>query len=167
MVCGTSLIVAGTGHRPPKLGGYGDEVRTALSNLAVAYLTKEQPKTAISGMALGWDEAVATAAVELGIPYIAAVPFEGHDSRWPPESRRRLAWLLSKASEIHVVSDIPGNRAMQQRNEWMVDRAHKMCALWDGSWGGTFNCLQYAKKVRRPVDNLWPRWNNDLSMLLG
>lgn len=161
------MIIAATGHRPPKLGGYGEDVRLALRKLAVTYLAAELPEQAISGMALGWDEAFAEGAVELGIPFIAAVPFEGHDSRWPPESRQRLARLLSKATTIYVVSDIPGSRAMQQRNEWMVDRAGKMCALWDGSFGGTFNCLRYAKKIGRPVDNLWPRWENDLSGLLS
>lgn len=161
------MIIAGTGHRPPKLGGYAEDVRTALRRLAVGYLAAELPEQAISGMALGWDEAFAEAALEVGIPLVAAVPFEGHDSRWPPESRRRIEILLSKAAAIHIVSDTPGSRAMQQRNEWMVHRAHKMCALWDGSWGGTFNCLKYAKKVGRPFDNLWSRWDNDLSGLLG
>ncbi|TIU88880.1 MAG: DUF1273 domain-containing protein [Mesorhizobium sp.] len=161
------MIIAATGHRPSKLGGYGEDVRVALRTLAMNYLAAELPEQAVSGMALGWDEAFAEGAVELGIPLIAAVPFKGHDSRWPPESRRRLEALLSKAASVYVVSDIPGSRAMQKRNEWMVDRANKMCALWDGSWGGTFNCLKYAKKVARPFDNLWPRWKNDLSSLLG
>ncbi|RVC70408.1 DUF1273 family protein [Mesorhizobium sp. M00.F.Ca.ET.038.03.1.1] len=161
------MIIAATGHRPPKLGGYSDEVRAALRALAVSYLTIERPARAISGMALGWDEAFAEGATDLGIPFIAAVPFEGHDSRWPPESRRRFARLVSKAAEVHIVSDIPGARAMQQRNEWMVDRADKLCALWDGTFGGTFNCLRYAKKIGRPVENLWSQWENDLTALLS
>jgi uncharacterized phage-like protein YoqJ len=56
----------------------------------------------------------------------------------------------------------PGlNRAMQRRNEWMVDRADKLVALWDGSWGGTFNCIEYARKKGVPFDNLWARWSTD------
>ncbi|MGX7874377.1 hypothetical protein ACVDG5_017945 [Mesorhizobium sp. ORM6] len=160
------MIIAATGHRPPKLGGYGDEVRIALRALATDYLKIEQPEETISGMALGWDHAFAEASVELGIPFTAAVPFDGHDLRWPPESQRRNAWLCSKAARVEIVSDIPGARAMQQRNEWMVDRAHKMCGLWDGSFGGTFNCIKYARKVGRPIDNLWPRWANDLTGLV-
>ncbi|TIW05731.1 MAG: DUF1273 domain-containing protein [Mesorhizobium sp.] len=152
------MIIAATGHRPPKLGGYGPAVRKDLLNLAIDYLEAERPTSVISGMALGWDQAFAVAAVVCGVPFTAAVPFKGQHLRWPDESQRRFEWLLSEAATVHIVSDIPGDRAMQKRNEWMVDRADKMCALWDGSWGGTFNCLRYAKKVQRPVDNLWDRW---------
>ncbi|RWE37428.1 SLOG family protein [Mesorhizobium sp.] len=152
------MIIAATGHRPPKLGGYGQDVRRELFNLAMDYLEAERPASVISGMALGWDQAFALAAVMCGIPLTAAVPFEGQHLRWPADSQRRFELLLSEATTVHIVSDIPGDRAMQKRNEWMVDQANKMCALWDGSWGGTFNCLRYAKKVQRPVDNLWDRW---------
>ena len=33
---------------------------------------------------------------------------------------------------------------MQARNEWMVDQATRLAALWDGSSGGTGNCFQSA-----------------------
>lgn len=161
------MILATTGHRPPKLGGYGDEVRFGLRRLAGTYLTATQPSRVIVGMALGWDQAVAEAAIECGIPFIAAIPFEGQEGRWPVESQHRYGHLLAAAASVEIVSPYPGARAMQQRNEWMVDRADRMVALWDGSWGGTFNCVEYANRVRVPVDNLWPRWKNNLSDLLN
>lgn len=54
-------------------------------------------------------------------------------------------------------------------NEWMVDRAGRIAALWDGSWGGTFNCLNYARRRGVPIDNLWDRWTlpADVRELLG
>lgn len=152
------MIIAATGHRPPKLGGYGADVRRALEALAFEYLMRQRPTSVISGMALGWDQAFAIAACQYGIPFTAAVPFEGQHLRWPIESQRRFEWLLSKAAVVKIISDHLSNHTMQARNEWMVDQANKMCALWDGSFGGTFNCLRYAKKVQRPVDNLWSRW---------
>jgi hypothetical protein len=36
-------------------------------------------------MARGWDLALAKAAVELGLPLFAAIPFVGQESRWPAE----------------------------------------------------------------------------------
>lgn len=57
-------------------------------------------------------------------------------------------------SGIHV----PVPKAMQIRNEWIVDRADRIIALWDGSFGGTHNCITYANKRKVPVDNLWDAW---------
>lgn len=109
---------------------------------------------------LGWDQAFAQAAVDLGIPYIAAVPFEGFESTWPIASQDRFYDLRDKAAEVEIVSPYPGTVAMQRRNEWMVDYADRICALWDGSWGGTFNCVRYAHRRNVPLDNLWDRWGS-------
>lgn len=156
------MIFAATGHRPCKLGGYGDDVFNRLTALARAHLSERQPSSTISGMALGWDQAFAQASVDLGIPFIAAVPFDGQERRWPKESWPRYRRLLDAATAVEIVSDIPGTRALQKRNEWMVDRADGIVALWDGSWGGTFNCIRYANRVKRPVENLWSKWADAL-----
>jgi hypothetical protein len=31
-------------------------------------------------------------------------------------------------------------------------------ALWDGSHGGTSNCIAYAKVRAKPVTNVWNKW---------
>lgn len=162
-------VIAATGHRPEKLGGYGNQVPLALGGLATEYLAARRPSKVISGMALGWDQAVAAAALALDIPFIAAVPFEGQEAGWPTESQERYRWLLGEAERVEIVCSHPGPRAFQIRNEWMVDNAGRMVALHDGSWGGTFNCLEYARKRGVPVDNLWDRWTlpADVRELLG
>lgn len=168
------MIVAGTGHRPDKLGGYDTRVRLGLGGLATDYLHRTRPCEVISGMALGWDQALAGAAIALGIPLIAAVPFEAQASRWPSESQARYKRLLSRARHVEIIT--PGevygrlvNDAMDDRNKWMVDRAGRMAALWDGSWGGTFNCVKYAEKRGVQIDNLWDRWTlpPEITELLG
>ncbi len=153
------MIVAATGHRPDKLGGYGDDVLARLVRGARRYLVKVRGSQAISGLAIGWDTAFALAALEEGIPLVAAVPFEGQDSRWPDASKAMYRHILAEADEVVIVS--PGgfsNNKFQRRNVWMVDRAKRMAALWDGSSGGTANCIAYAEAVTRPVDNLWPQY---------
>jgi uncharacterized phage-like protein YoqJ len=160
------MIIAATGHRPPKLGGYGEAAASRLEALATAYLAAQRPAQAISGMALGWDQAFAVAALRLDIPLIAAVPFEGHEKRWPDKSVQRHREILAAASVVHVVSEYPGSRAMDLRNRWMVDNSDLVCAMWDGSWGGTFNCIQYVRRRGLPFDNLWKTWAYDLSDLL-
>lgn len=48
-------------------------------------------------------------------------------------------------------------RLFQQRNQWMVDRADAVLAVWDGSPGGTANCVNYARKVGKPITIIDPR----------
>jgi uncharacterized phage-like protein YoqJ len=55
----------------------------------------------------------------------------------------------------------PGGYAahkMHVRNKWMVNKCNKVLALWDGSKGGTGNCVSYALSVDRPIENAWKRW---------
>lgn len=155
------MIVAGTGHRPDKLGGYGKSVKARLEVLAIDWITLHKPTQIISGMALGWDQALAEAALELNIPLIAAVPFEGQEMAWPRESQERYRELLAGAKEVKIVSkDGYAAWKMQRRNEWMVDRCELLLALWDGSSGGTANCIRYARQQVTPIYNLWDKYKN-------
>lgn len=152
-------VLAGTGHRPDKLGGYGAEVSARLIDLARAALMKHQPDEVISGMALGWDTALALAAIELGIPLTAAMPFEGQERKWRPEQQEQFQAILALAASVVIVS--PGGYAvwkMQMRNEWMVDRATGVLALWNGGSGGTGNCIEYARTRQVEIVNLWAAW---------
>lgn len=154
------MILAATGHRPDKLGGYGYDVLNKLTYLAEKYLDEVDPDKIISGMALGWDMAWANAGIRLGYPVIAAVPFEGQERMWRNESKKDYFKLLDQCSEIIYVSD-PGYAVwkMQKRNEWMVDNCDIVVALWNGTQGGTANCIKYANKVNKPIVNLWERYN--------
>ncbi len=153
------MILAGTGHRPDKLGGYNTHVAQRLQTLASAALTKHQPQLVISGMALGWDQALAEAAVAHDIPFHAYVPFEGQESMWPLQAQQRYQDLLWKADKVIIVCE--GSFAawkMQKRNEAMVDACDKVLALWNGTSGGTANCVAYAKTQNKPIFNLWHSW---------
>jgi uncharacterized phage-like protein YoqJ len=155
----TGLTAAFTGHRPPKLGGYSEKVDEQLIALATFAMLKTKPAKVISGMALGWDMNVAFAAIRLKIPVVAAVPFKGQERMWPDQSRGRYNAILKACSEVVIVS--PGDYAsvkMQKRNEWMVNNCDHLIALWDGSMGGTYNCVAYAQGIKRPLLNLWQEW---------
>ncbi len=77
------LVIAGTGHRLNRLGGYGQEVYDQLFVIAFNMLAELKADTVISGMALGWDQAIADAASIHCMKLIAAVPFEGQEQAWP------------------------------------------------------------------------------------
>lgn len=163
------MIVTFTGHRPNKLGGYATEGNSkyeACYNRIVEALHSLAPSKAISGMALGVDQWAAWACVEMGIPFIAAVPFHGQESLWPESSKHQYFELLKKAEEVHTVSEggyLP--MKMHERNQWMVDNADVIIAVWDGSPSGTGKCVQYAtqkgKKIYRinPINGFKPEWH--------
>lgn len=161
------MNLAGTGHRPNKLGkpgtsGYSSDIERAMSHSITDALTNSgvrisQLDSVISGMALGFDTALAQWALDQGVPLIAAVPFEGQESRWPKSSQDRFHSILDRATQVVHVCE-PGYAAwkMQQRNMWMVDRADVVLALWNGTPGGTANCVNYAEKRGKKMLHSWP-----------
>jgi uncharacterized phage-like protein YoqJ len=155
------MMIAGTGHRPDKLGGYGREAHERLVAIACAGLGDiiGDVTGVISGGALGWDQALADAALRLNLPLTMALPFEGFECKWPKESQEFLHSLLNPADVVFVCD--PGYAAwkMQHRNKWMVDNCDTVLALWNGTDGGTANCIRYANKVNKPIINLWDKYD--------
>lgn len=154
------FVVAATGHRPEKIGGYDFDAPKRVwirARMREALLVLE-PQYGISGMALGIDQDFAFCCVELGIPFVAAVPFIGQESTWPRESREYYHELLSHAYCRYVVTG-GGYSAykMEVRNQWMVDNCDVLLAIWDGTSGGTGNCCEYAELVKRQTYRLSPR----------
>lgn len=156
------MDLAVTGHRLNRLG-YQDWVEGRLKDLARVALQKYQPAQVLTGMALGWDMAVAAAAAELKVPFVAVVPFEGQDSFWPDETRLHYTRLLSKATRVEVV--VPGRLTPEQkktafkvRNVYLVEHCDVLLALWDGTRSGTGHCVEVAGALQRKTVNLWASW---------
>lgn len=155
------IIYAATGHRPNKLGGWKPETDSELVKLAAWWLLpkKKEIHMVISGMALGWDLAIAEAALSLGIDVFAAIPCHGQDAMWPKRSRDRYAAIGSACVGQKIIHEGPYNNAcMQARNQWMVNACDEIVALYDGTAGGTGNCVEYAESRRKPITNLWSVW---------
>jgi uncharacterized phage-like protein YoqJ len=158
------MILAGTGHRPQQLivagvNAFDARVHARLVALARAALRRYRPALVISGMALGFDTALADAAVAEGVPFDAYVPFVGQDGAWNAAAQARYRALLAAARQTVVVCD--GGYAawkMQKRNVAMVDACTDLLSLWDGSPGGTANCVAYAQRTGRSIIPLWPSW---------
>lgn len=152
-----------TGHRPhPNLGGYDIPNPTYLKiyNALLENFKELNPECIVSGMAQGTDQWAVKAAIELGIPFIAAVPCDGHESMWPEESKKEYHRLLSLAQNVVVVSPGPygyvrvGNKnvnKMHIRNQWIIDNSDELLAVWNGyRQGGTFSAVRMAeKKIER------------------
>ena len=124
------------------------------------FLIERWPTQVVSGMALGVDQWAAQEALELGIPFLAALPCDNMHVTWPLPSQERFEVLLAKAGQVVVVS--PGVYKpwkLQRRNEFIVDNCDLLAAVWDGSSGGAANCLDYAAQLDRTVIQL--PWRDD------
>ena len=154
------MRLAVTGHRPNKLGGYHLEVRAKLVELMRPIIHKLQPELVYTGMAQGLDQAVAYVCIQENIPFIACIPCDNQDALWPVDAKKRYATYLARAKE--VINVAPGPYAaykMQLRNEYMIDHCDHLVALWDGSSGGTANCVNYAVRKHIPVTQIWSLWD--------
>lgn len=152
------MKIAVTGHRPQKLGGFSEQVFQLLVAFATRMLNAYKPTEVITGMALGWDQAVAMACVQMHIPFTAAIPCVEQERKWI-SGKERYYWLLQQAYHKVLVTDAPYTAyLMQVRNEWMVNECDVLVALWDGSSGGTGNCVAYAQRVGKPIKQVWDPW---------
>lgn len=152
------MILGITGHRPAKLYGKLEAVEVAIA----VKLAELKPSRLITGMALGVDQIAAEKCIGLGIPFVAAVPFAGQESKWPERAQADYRRLLAHAAEVVIVSR--GGYSfdkMHKRNRWIVDHCDRLLSVWNGTLGGTYNCVMYAMKrgwkIGEQIINIDPR----------
>lgn len=78
--------------------------------------------------------------------------------KWPEESQK-IYWEILNNPLTKKVIVCPGGYSaekMQTRNEWMVNVCNKIAAVWDGTPGGTANCVKYARKMKREIIEINP-----------
>lgn len=174
--------IALTGHRPSKLlpegekwdlshpliVNYGKAIRRELLkqagfNTDTQTWDMEQPVQLISGMALGIDTIGALVLIRLKTQFPdlffleCAIPCAKHESLWPQSEQKRYHEILEKADDVtHVSKKTYDNTCMQRRNEYMVDEADVILAVWDGSKSGTGNCVVYALEKGKPITLIEP-----------
>jgi uncharacterized phage-like protein YoqJ len=143
-----------TGHRPERLEDHESAVKELISE-ALQTLNTER---FYQGMASGVDLWSAKEAWKLKIPYVAVRPWAGHKPR--VADRVEYGKVLKHSAEIVDVSpsiEYPGLIAYHNRNEYIVDNADAMIAVWDGKpYGGTYSCIMYAWQKEVPVIRIDP-----------
>ena len=174
------MKVCFTGHRPSKLpGGYyyyspdniklGRELRKEILKLINQGATHF-----ICGGALGVDQMAFMVLQKLksegyNIFVELAIPFEYQYTKWSKEQQDRHFEHISKANLVTYVDTIPhynkylpqktyAAQKLQLRNMYMVDNADVVIAVWNGTSGGTKNCVDYAQKIGKKVvviDNIF------------
>lgn len=153
------MIISVTGHRPHRLGGYNSLVYDNLFKLAYSKLKSLCPEKVYTGMALGWDIAVARASLSLNIPYIAVIPFVGQEKTWKKEDQFTYHHYLKQAQNVVECSAGYDRYAYHNRNVYLVDSCDLLVALYDGeTTGGTYDAISYAEKTNKPIVNLWDEY---------
>lgn len=156
------MKIAITGHRPHRLGNDYELTSQLILNIKkeiIKIIDIYHTDKLISGVALGIDTLFALIAIEKEIPFIAAIPFEGQERKWPKSSQDKYNSIINHPlCDKHIVSE--GGYAawkMQKRNEWMVDNADLLICVWNGEAGGTSNCVKYAKSKNKEMIRINPR----------
>lgn len=148
------MILAITGHRPNKLGGY--IIPNPISNEVMIKLDESlktlKPELVLTGMALGVDQWTAQICIDVGIPFEAIIAFDGYEKKWPVKSQEWYRYLLTKARRVMLLHPGPYSPSLlHQRNHWLVDQSDALLAAWDGLPGsGTAACVQYAQLKNPP-----------------
>ena len=158
-----SKVCCFTGHRPSKLKGYDpkdnrDLLWEVYKKIEI-HIEDKGVTTFISGMALGIDMWAAKMVLrakqdypDLNIKLICAIPCKNHASKWNAQSQKEWQSIIDQADEVFYVSEEEYKPyLMQKRNVWMVDNSDYIIAVWDGSNGGTGNCVKYAQKEDKQI----------------
>ena len=139
-----------TGHRPDKLHLSEREVHDALKK-EIDRAVQDGFSTFFTGMAKGTDIIAAEIILEIrnhlsDIRLVCALPYPGFGKRWDLMWRERFSAILAQADVVETISPQSSRSCYQKRNEWMIDHAERVIAVFCGIKGGTLNTIQYAKR---------------------
>lgn len=104
----------------------------------------------ISGMAIGVDMYAAEIVLELKAeyPFItleAAIPCETQAAKWSEPLRDRYYKIAELCDHETMLQKQYTSDCMQKRNQYMVNHADILLAVWDGSSSGTGSTVRYAR----------------------
>lgn len=128
----------------------------------------------IFGGALGIDQMAYHVCRMLGIRHElrlknklimeVAVPYKNQPNKWFNNvDVIRYNKQLEHANIVTYVDELEGYSRtnapvgeynaykLQIRNEYMIDNCDLLIAVWDGSKGGTCNCIKYAEKLGKKI----------------
>ena len=144
-----------TGHRPEKLTRSETVIRKDLE-IQICQAVADGLNVFITGMARGVDIWAAQIVLKLrgtGYPVklICACPYAGFETGWNQDWQRQYREILAAADLVKYVCEDYSRSCFQIRNEWMVNHAARVIAVFNGEKSGTKNTIDYAAKVGVPI----------------
>ncbi len=137
---GHKLVVLG--HKPTELGGYeanpvATDVQRRLGELLAAKRQMYPDLVVLTGLRLGAEQLGAEAARDVGVPYVAILPYPDPHNVWPVSSQAHFAELLAHAARtVTLERKMPGDKAaagqaLSRRDGWLVKHADEAVLVWD------------------------------------
>lgn len=144
-----------TGHRPEKLTRSEKSIKRDLEK-EIRQAVADGLNVFITGMARGVDiwaaQIVLTLRDEGGdVELMCACPYDGFECGWSQEWQARYKEILFSADVVQYVCAGYSRSCFQIRNEWMVNHAARVIAVFNGEKGGTKNTIDYAAKTGVPI----------------
>jgi len=144
-----------TGHRPEKLTRTEKDIVRDLEK-EIRQAIADGLSVFITGMARGVDIWAAQIVLRLrnsgyDIKLICACPYDGFEFGWSKDWQKQYKEILAAADFVKYVCEGYSRSCFQIRNEWMVNHATRVIAVFNGEKSGTKNTIDYAAKVGVPV----------------
>lgn len=136
-----------------------EHLHKLLTKLALEVMERYQLRQVLSTLTLGWDTALAEAALELHIPLTVALPFADAQVRWDTVHKQRFTRLKNKADEVVMVSYgkyTPWKLA--KTNRYKIEQSDVLLVLWDGLEPHTKRDLHIAETHGKEIVQLWETW---------
>lgn len=170
------FVINVTGHRPDKLGhvwsAFSDKNDYILKAFKyflwkiIECKAKQGIKhfVLISGMALGIDSIFVRACKAcqnyyqtkgITVKIVGAIPCLRQYAYWKPTSKTEYKKLLGYCDSGKLINLKYSAKGMQLRNIWMVEQADMTVTYWNGTDGGTKNCLASAVHKGNPIVNVY------------
>ncbi len=156
-------LILVSGHRPPELGGYGDNpvargVRAKLAEILSAKKTLHADAVVLTGLNLGAEQLGAAAAADAGIPYVAVFGYPDQESVWPEDGKQVFRALADGAERTVLLqrrapeSKQQAGAALARRDAWMVRQADEAIVVWNGR---DERLGKLVRSLEERLDDVW------------
>lgn len=168
-----SKTCAVTGHRPIRFEfKYNEEhvlckkIKKAIEDEFKQMYDEQRVRKIYVGGALGVDMWAGEIVLQLKetpgygeLQLHIALPFEGYDSKWNRQCRKRLAFLIDHSAGCVTVGNTGSSESYLARNRYMVDHADLLLAVYSDEknlHSGTMHTVNYARKRNLPIVLIHP-----------
>ncbi len=144
-----------TGHRPENLTRSEEAIRKDLE-MQIRQVADSGLNVFITDMARGVDIWAAQIVLELRgeddtVRLICACPYDGFEMGWSPAWQKQYREILTSADFVKYICEGYRPSCFEIRNQWMVNHAANVIAVFNGQKSGTKDTIDYARKAGLPV----------------
>ena len=159
------MIITGIAPTPDALHDRSFLPSAELVYLATRALKEAHATHVITSLALGWEQALAKAALELRIPFSTSLPYADRDLAWLPAARTAYRELLAHSAQVIQLTDGFSPTCVSAGDQWRIAHSNRVLALWNYDFDGpTFEAIRFALSQDKPVLNLWEDWRHLYSL---